>query len=329
MTQDIFGLTDVDYRENPYRTLRDFAWKRIGDQVRGIAIGCPRQVQLGTQGELPLLAYHSDSLKELKRAPFDHAVVVGVELEHGLLRAALAEPDESAGPPSEGEPQPGFAGMEHLIDLRTTLGLHWAPGTWRVVVLLRERCSNLVTVRLERDERAFVDPEVERYQALQRLPWKALSPLPLPGAPWARLGPTEGSPPVPEAPGLELRAAERVVPLRPGATAPLRVAFRLPVSREGIPRGGLEVAGLDRTARAFAPVWLVLLGSQTPGPVVLPLHVPSFEPAEGPEGVGFAEVDLLGIAALASRPQTWFCYAFSGEWMAGPAVVAFVDGEGT
>jgi hypothetical protein len=159
MSSDVFGLTGSDYWSDPMRTMRAFAWDRIGDEIAGIVLGGPAEIDLDAHDTLPLLAYHSDTLAEMIRSPFHHAVVVASRIDGGGVLAAAAEieaPHEPAPPPN---PEPGFTGAPHLLDLREIFGIPWTPARWIVRLLLRDQQSNALTLELLRGgERAAAAP---------------------------------------------------------------------------------------------------------------------------------------------------------------------------
>lgn len=262
MSGDVFDLTGADYWADPMRTMRAFAWDRIGDRIAGIVLGGPAEVDLDAHDTLPLIAFHSDTIAEMIRSPFHHAVVVASRLDEHDVRAAAAEIPEMHAPAPPPVPEPGFAGGPHLLDLREILGIPWTPGQWIVRVLLRDRQSNPLQVELFRGR--------------------------------------ERAPTAPAAPEIAIEAP-RVVVRGPGAEARLSLHVRPPLF-------------------GAIPVTLVMIGSAHAGVVMQRLAVLPQELA------GTLQTDLLHNAGIAgSAPQTFFVYAFSGQAMAGPALMGVVD----
>lgn len=315
-----FGLSDPDFWSSPYRTLPDFAWDRIGEGLSGVVIGCPDRVDVDTHSTLPMLAYYSASLRERARTPFDHAVVVAVEQAHGILCAAVAEPREQ--PPQQGDPGNGFAGSEHLVDLRDRLVLPWAAGSWSVLVLLREQCSNRVAVQLDHGEHVYVDRAVERTAAATRASQAAAALHARHGDPVVRTAAAAGTPPLPEEIGIVL-AGDRVVQLTPGALARVGLSFRLPVEARDIVRPEGE------PPQATPPLHLVAVGSRSPTPIAVPVRVVASVPEERADGAmiatGHAELDLLRLNALPA--QTYVLRAFARSVVSEPLTVALVPAE--
>jgi hypothetical protein len=72
-------------------------------------------------------------------------------------------------------------------------------------------------------------------------------------------------------------------------------------------------------------VTLVVTGTETPGPFVVAMRVPSFDREEAARTSGFTAhfaVDLFRLAPLAASPQTYFVYAFGADGRAGPLPIA-------
>lgn len=312
-----FGLVDPDFWESPFRTLPDFAWDRIGAGVSGVVLGCPSRVDIGARRTLPMLAYYSASLRERARTPFDRAVVVAVEQEHGVVLAAVVEPREA--PPEEGDPGEGRSGSEHLVDLRDRLALPWSPGTWRAQILLREQRSNAALVRLERGGHVYADEAVDRFRAAESAAarWAALTARS--GDPVVTVG---GAPaPIAEDVGFALEG-DRVVARRPGAAARVVVSFRLPVTPSDIDRTS------GQPPRAAPPIHLILIGSVEPSPIIVPVRAPTADISEQEVGPAIAsgrvEVDLLRVASLPSEGQTYVVWAVARGAISDPLPIAIV-----
>jgi hypothetical protein len=282
--RDPFALSAADYWDAPHKTMMDFAWDRVGEQISGIVLGGPPQLDVDVRSTLPMVAFHSDTLAGLVEAPFHAAIVVASRVDEPDLRAVVAdepEADDETAPPAE-----GFAGTPHDLELRELLNLPWKPATWIVTLLLRGSASNRVTVRLTRGALRYVDPEVERVLAEQRAAMR--KPLPVPDDP-ALSFTRDGALDVPEERGIVLEGG-----------AKLRLACRLP---ERAP---------------VAAVWLVISGTISVGPHVRRLHLPLSEDGSG----GVAELDLFADPAFAGMPpQTFFIHAFAGDVMSAPATM--------
>ena len=82
----------------------------------------------------------------------------------------------------------------------------------------------------------------------------------------------------------------------------------------------------DKKATAVIPITLVVTSVHEPGPYVLNLQVPSYDPAKpGGEVTGHFAVDLLmRKESYFLRRSTSWVYAFSGRHRAGPVPVALL-----
>jgi hypothetical protein len=142
-------------------------------------------------------------------------------------------------------------------------------------------------------------------------------PPPDPAGGLPRYDAIEGSLSPPSRHGVVIGAA-RVVQAKDGASCVLQGALRAHPRASHQARHG-----------AVLPVTLVIVGTVSPGPLVVPMHVPSFDrqDAAGDSGLTarFA-VDLLRLAPLAEAAQTYFVYAFTADGHAGPQPIAIVAG---
>jgi hypothetical protein len=139
-------------------------------------------------------------------------------------------------------------------------------------------------------------------------------PAPDPAGGLPRYHAGSGDPSPPSGPGVVL-AAERVVHVRDGATCPLHGAVR------AVPRDTHRAKH-----GAVVPVTLVVTGTESPGPFVVPLRVPSFDTgaAAGAEVTAHFAVDLFRLAPIAAAPQTYFVHAFTADGHAAAKTIAVV-----
>ncbi len=327
MDERPFGIAGEEYWTNPWKNLDEIAFDRVADRkVSGIAIDAPATVPLDARRTLPLLVYYSGSNAEMAGAPFEqHGVLALVNLDDDMLLAAPAivkdGPPMSMGSLAE---EPGHSGREFTLDVLEALGLEAKPARYLVTALLRDSVSNRLHVALVPGPAAYADPEVAKLIEAERLKRPPRRATEAPGSLELVFEPPAGVPAIPAEPGIAL-GVERIVVRRDGAKAPLGVSFRVPVRRtDVIPRGEARAA---RTPTAVAAITLFVTGSEDPRPIALPLLAPSYAPLEGPDSAPIARgsfaLDLLRHPQL-RRPQTYFVYAFAGEFMAGPAPLAVV-----
>ena len=255
-------------------------------------------------------------------------VLVASDVERKRVWAAQAwDAPESAGRP----PLRGLAATQRLIDARARLRLPWAAdATLRLQLLLGGQASNAVTVRLAGPRLAWFDPAVAEFLAANSPPNDPGPPVPMA----ARFEPGPDSPPVPEAVGVVFSLPPRVALAGP---AMLTGSFRLPVrAAELAPAGdpakparalaSRRPGAATRKPTAVLGLTFVLVGERTPGPWLLRLRVPSFDPlpaagALPPDATaaGHFQLDLLKHAA--TRPaveQTYFVHAVAGDVVSAP-----------
>jgi hypothetical protein len=332
MSERPFGLTDDEYWTDPKKNLAQVAENQVLGDVEGILLDAPRQVILGDRATLPLLTFYSGKTQDLYDVRFAaHAVVTAIDLEQGVVHAALAVEDTGlpAKPVSGPKPSPGFTGEFNEVEARGRLGLPWRPGRYLITMILRDKVSDRVQVELVNSPSSYEDPEVKKYLEEQRgaRPPRGVSPTP-DGSKltYRRL---DDSPGLPEGNGLVIEA-DRVVPGKPGQAGYVRGSFRLPVRKTDVYR---RTAGEDEEGNplvtAVASVTLLIVGSDRADPWTYPMLVPSTVDVEGdeenPVATGHFRVDLMQLKRVASEPQTHFVYGFAGAHMVGPAPLAVVD----
>ncbi len=307
-----------------------------------LVLACPSSVNIKERDAAPALAYYAASLKDMLGFDFQEALqVTAVHLESGrvTVRRAITKKDRPPLPPSTDDEDPGdaYTCETEGFDMRPPLQLDWNKGgSYLVTLLLRDKTSQRVTVRLDKGPGAFKDPEVAAFlESLQPPPAPVFPALPEEDDPEAlpRYQAGELSPELPSEAGIAL-TAQRVAVARAGQRLPVHGSWRLPITAKNrVPAPDTEPPkdatwtelpeyGEPRPA-AIVPISLVIIGTELAGPFKLDLRVPSYD-ALGPEATeasGSFTVDLLPNLPV---PQTYFLYAFSGEQMAGPVTLATV-----
>lgn len=313
---ELFGLSD-ERRGELAKTLMD-------TDVFGLRLIAPAVVDLKGGGTVPVVIGELATLKDL--ASFhvsDRAILTAVDLETGAVYVDFAFSQEDVAPRPKLGDAPISDGSGSLIldlDARERLDLRWAETTYLLTLLMLDKVSNRVKVRLGVGS-GFRDEEVAKFLAAERarVGPPEVSPPPGEGLPsYAKL---PESPEVPKDQGIVL-AIERVV-LVPG-TWPLYGSFRLPLPRDRVVPQARRVAG---GPEAVIAITLVITGSEDAVPIVETLHIPVADPVDPSnpqtEVTGYFALDLLSLAD--PSPQTCFVYAFSGEALAGPILTGLVS----
>ncbi|HEY8086267.1 MAG TPA: hypothetical protein VIF09_00430 [Polyangiaceae bacterium] len=314
------GLAEEDLWGQPLQAAPALLDALMAGPAAGLRIWAPGFVALDLRSWVPVHAGIVGDAAELARLALpDRGILVAVDAA-GLARAArLAE--KSA--PARLAPPPGFEGglgpsvharraeiaRARLWDDTTSA---WPPGVYRVTVIAADRASDAAVVEIARAP-ATVDPAVRAAQSAKAPPVVSPAPDPSGGLPRYQSGP--GVPAVPSEPGVVVEA-ERVVSAAPGSVCALRGALRARAHEAHRVSHG-----------AVVPVTLVLTGSETPGPHIVRLNVPSFDrdvPAGEPLVTASFAVDLFRLAPLAAEPQTWFVHAFTADGRAATQAIAVV-----
>jgi hypothetical protein len=281
----------------------------------GLRLWAPTSVPLDTRSSLPIHVGVVGPIAELQRlALVERTIVVAVDVATGATSAVRTG---GSGGPARLAPPPGFegglgagSGARAARVVRFPLwaaSSAWSPGRYRLTAIAGDRTSNDVLVDVVRSP-STADPavwEARSASALQAWP----PPDPAGGLP--RYHAQDWSLPAPSGVGVLLHA-ERIVRPGPGATCALEGAVR---ARPLGPNGSV------------LPVTLVVTGTETPGPWIVPMRVPSFDRDAASRDAGLTAhfaVDLLRLAPLADAPQTYFVYAFLADGHTGAQPVAVV-----
>lgn len=343
------GLEIDDYWEDPWKTLSDFGWNRIGEGGRGVVIDLPAEVDTDKRATIPLLAYYSGTRRELAEASFlASGWVTIMDLRRSQLSVGSTRPEGVPIPSGEVDPRVAddLRGESFSLDLVDDLFVSLEPTRLLVAVVIRDQVSNRLAVQVGEGPGSYQDPEVKRFLEEQR--GKRAPRLPLPPLDDPRLNVSPEEPlAAPTEPGVRLEAP-RVVVAREGESAWLRVAYRVstpPADAIGdearpdweaavfgeAPEEASEGESADERPvfSAVAAMTLLFVGSKDEPPVLIELVVPTSEEiVEGeddPIVTGAFELDLLRYPQLADNPQTYWIYAFSGEVMSPPTTFAVVS----
>jgi len=342
MQQGHLGLNDAGFWADPLQTREEVSARLSGAGFVGVALDAPRRVALDDRQELPAVATNVATFRDNLWLDFHAgAVLTAIDLDTHAIFAAPCfdqQPVEwLTEPVPDDDVAEGTSTSFDVFDLRARLGLPWVPSRLLVRLLLVDRVSDPVRVDLLHTITAYRDPAVEELvsRARRHPQLAAVSPRPGRSLPSYEARPT--SPPPPAEPGIVLRAP-RVQVLAEGTSWIVEGSFRLPLAAHELvpPRdrppgtGGMQSAPFDvgdPRARAVVPVTLLLTGSRTLSPQLLPLMVPCHQvlDSDPPVGIGHFAIDLRTSVKVDLEAETWFLFAVSGEHLAGPVASAWVD----
>lgn len=349
MSGGLFELSGDDYWENPWKTSAVLHERYILDLAFGLYIDGPPEVVPGVHRSIPVPFLYVAKMRDAYSTELGQMakIVVARQEDHALfVTNALPPRDKEVPLPKVGKDSDDPTSEKHVIDLESQLRLLAQPGTYRVVVLLKDRASNRIELKVAPPRAEHADPEVKTFLDSFRKPRPTLPPgAPSPELVWTETAsgpaPPADAPPVPGKDGIAMKV-ERVVLNTAGAEAILKCSFRLgvlkselvppPLPRATDPQAPHELVVSDPygTPRptAILPITIVVLGSVTPSHVVISLQVPVFQPFDttAPErsATGRFAIDLLANPNLGITPQTFAIYAFGGGEMSGPVLMATV-----
>lgn len=339
-----FGLSDGDYWDAPQSRNMAIAQQLWALDRDVLAVGTPRMVPLDQRDSLPVLVHRAGTYRELMAVSFlERTAVVAVDTQRNLVyvTGVLQEPDVElpSGPVDPASIPEGQTTASAILDLREACELEWRPTRLLVTAILRDIVSNRAAVELGRTLDGYEDPEVKKFIEEHRARLAGPAVHPPAGEPFPAYHTDAQAPRPPAQRGLRI-ATERTVLLTPGARSVLRGSFRLPVHDHERVRRAADAAPDDggRPAADAAPddagvpravigITLVITASDDDSVGVLRLDVPSYDAPAADDGdaTGAFAIDLLEVGVVPRRAQTYFVYAFSGEYMVGPVPAALVS----
>lgn len=329
-----FGLAGDEYWTNPWKNIAAVAREKVMASEAALIADAPSAVTPNAQKSLPFLVLDVNDRVQMAQAAFKGAGIIAAQrLDTNELRAVKAFTRDSARSSAD-EVSPGFAARENSADLIRIGAVNTSsPGSYLLSAIVRDRVSNRVPMKVGQPAAAFNDAEVAKFLAAQRAKLPASTVRPEEGDS-AIYGDAANCPPVPEKEGIAL-AAERVVVLDNDSKAFVNASFRLPLfvndvvaDPSKIPDGVKKRVATRGPCTGIVGISLLVVGADDSVPRVIRLDVPVFAKIEGtperPLGVGHFKFDLFSNEQILLSPQTYFIYAFSHEFMAGPIACAIV-----
>jgi hypothetical protein len=243
MSDGPLKLSNQDFWFDPFRTEDEVLHGLAAEGFLGLVLDGPRVVDVTRMTSLPIQGVRAQKAFDGLALPgfSQSSLVVAVRLDRGRAQVAGVTDRSAARAPNRADLQPGDARTfeSYRLNLRARLGLPWEESEYAVWVLQREQLSNRVMTRLVKQaEPVFVDSVVSSFvdqhkkTAYPQPIWpraapKAWSPTGTQALPFYRA--LEGSPEVPQEPGIALDL-ERVLVVEDGfGGCVLRGSFRLPL----------------------------------------------------------------------------------------------------
>jgi hypothetical protein len=283
-------------------------------------------------GSVPLVGCHVTRPGAPDAPVFDGAaILVACELDTNEVFVAPAFPplEEALPPPAGGGQATTGFGFSRVVCER--LALPKRPGRYALWMIVRERVTEPVRFRLERDPSRFRDRAAEEFlrrAQAERGPAPINPPPTISTAASAlpRYGETI------EGPELPTRGLVLEVPRVSFNDEPveLRGSFRLPaLAHERCPPEPQPLHGPDtRGPSAIVDVRLVVTASDQIGPQVHELALPSYTrfhvDEQRPLVSGRFAIDLLALPEVWKSPRTYFIYVVAGGQLSGPYPLALV-----
>ncbi len=344
----MLNLADDAYWTDPWQTRKAVQRSLMQSGDEGFLIGAPSAVPLDRRDRFPVAVLYARKLNGGRGVNFRaSAIITAMDLHTHALHAAPAfgsrnrtsSPTAAGGASAKKAPADSFSNDDtamvcegHTIDLAKRLNIPHQRGEYIVHLVCLDQVSNGCPMKLV-ESAVYQDPAVDAYIAeqLESQPTPT-RPVPTPGTPVPCYDARDNSPKIPAAAGIAMDI-DRVTPIDEATSCIVRGSYRLPVRPQHIldhdDDSPSQAVGDYSSWTAMVPITLLLTGTVNAAPVTISLLVPTSHdlvPAgDGVHVTGHFAVDLCRLADLASTPQTYFVYAFSGPVMSGPTPAAFVE----
>lgn len=332
-----YKLEDGAFWANDDRSDDPIPTKLMG-QYTGVLVDAPTRVVLDARTTLPAGIYHLGAIKEVSTVSFDrHGIITVMDCAENRLYVARGrdlrvDTEVVEEPPADRDSLPGGNMSTGIpVDLKKVLQLPWKPSKLLYAAMIRGNASNRAPIELRKSDAAYEDPAVAKHQQAELAKRNPQQVWPRPGKPIPTYVKLNDSPILPTVQGVRM-SVDRVVDLKKAVTCKLSGSFRLPALPQELVKPDFkdpEAPASEPKPGAIITVTLVITGADDGSVMVVPLRLPSYEkPAAGaaPVFTGHFAIDLLALQGMNRKAQTYFLYAFSGEFMSDPVTFAFVDG---
>ena len=340
MLKDKFSIKDEDYWTDPWQNRDGLQRPLMQNGEEGLLLGCPATASLNLHEEFPVAVIRVArvaTLSKVRTRP--RLIITAMDLLTCELRGRLALPDvplqaaAQVGPSSSkdsfSDDDSAMISEGHTIDLSKRLDLPAVRGEHLVTAILLDQVSNRCRMKLS-ESAGFDDPAVEEFVREHRAQKRKPSEIfPAVSEPHTSYRHEQDSPPIPIEVGISL-AVPRVQIFNSKSRCVVKGSFRLPVSPQHLVKDDIAAGVVSKAPpeSARVPVSLLITGSVDAAPQVVSLVIPSYEPVKSTGGetlaLGYFSFDLCRLANLLVTPQTYFIYAFCGEYMTDPIPSAFV-----
>ncbi len=320
-----FSMSDEEYFSNPSKEQMLVSKQLRSEKFDGVIIGSPSKVIIDSTTEMPLIVLRAGNAVQMDQLPMDvHGHLLLMDLHQNRLYASgviIPEDEDEDDEPKNKNPSPSsYKALLYEIDLHERFNFEWMPNEFIATVILRDRVSNRQRIVLKKSEKQFTDPAAEQFIADERA--KIIPEIFPPIDPERALPSFEkrgNSPAIPNETGVIFQV-ERVQTLNPGDRWMVSGAFNLPSKPEDIPNMNWG----EGTPTAIVPITLLLVGADYGDGMTVRLRVPSYQPVENGNAQGYFNINLLDFQQVVPRHQTYFLYAFAGEYMSEPTLAALI-----
>jgi hypothetical protein len=306
-------------------------------EMVGLFLDGPRKAPLRQHDSIPLVAIRASSIRDNAVLSLQQrGVLLSTRVEGNETLASLAfrQPNKLRRPTPERDPNTlpeGRAVKLYRLNLGEQIPeVAERSATWATTLLLFNQRSNRVVTRVDaKPIKGSQGPEMRTAK---------VPPTPTRAADDTTYRVRPDSPALPGGRAIALASASEVQ-RGPGRSWQLRGSFLLPALARDVAQASSQApepagrkAGETRqkaeaapTPAATLPVTIVLTGDSDATPILLPLHVPVYQPLVKGKGEqlarGYFGVDLLALLGDQLAPQSYAVWAVSRQQLSEPVVV--------
>lgn len=321
MNSSVFKMTDDDFFATPLQVSPEVGRELIREGFDGLVIGAPVIVNLDKHSKLPLVAVRVAESRDASLRLFkEFAIVAAMELSTGTLYADFFIEQKFAKvkrEPGKNPPPPGKTADAASADLFARLDLPKSMGEYLVTTLVFDKCSNRALIRVG-PSKVFQNPELFSKQVAENRSSDSVEAPVVVSGEYKDSGQDEILT-LPKEPGIKVGVVSIPGRDRQPPSLLLQGVFHLPGSNANMGLGGSRHEG---EVRGF-PVTILATGSRIPAPLTWKFRIIVSEPrGNTSENLkGRFSVNLTEMGGIEGN-QTYAIYAFTGEFMSGPATIS-------
>lgn len=320
MSTDAFGMKNEDYFSSPFKNVNDVGDKLVENGFDGLIIGGPDYIPIGKVDRFPVVALRVAESMESSRHLFnEYALITAIDLSSSEFhanafverRSITVERDLENNPPPPGRVTDGGA-----TDLFTSLSMPKQIGDYLVTVILLDKTSNRIRVRVGPSE---LEHDISKFEKTLRSSREkvGLKGRRVTAEKSFRFAQESNSPSIPVEQGIVLKTDTQWMEKDKAGIVSVYGSYNLANPHNRTPGATSTPTGVEITT---TPLSLLATGTHARGAWVLEMDLPISKEARNSNAeflTGFFTLRLAQSDGLKGNHPYYF-RAFSGSQVSDP-----------